>query len=1250
MEELQKDLLQSGYEIYDSFLFEAEPNSGQPNLISAEKNGEPYLIKYWPRTPDVNDDDLEDIWLHELRQLHRLKGYPGVGDYVSSLVDSGKGVNGFYLVLDTQGRLPLSNILERTAVLKLKPHWLKRLRTPDMRIVFWENILRVVKAIELLHAQGLLHRHLDSNSLLSQSESNDNLIDFQLTGFEWSIRVPTLTTAPIGISVDNNSSTIYSFATDWADLGMLIANLLNLAIDKVQDLSGSVGDLVESTGLMLSEIGMIRALVGIMPMQANNPHSALNGDLIERTTKAIIESLKNITNKKPQVYDLAININPDAKSIRAPFPIFFLVQQKYKEKHGVTISNDQTDEVKKFIYQDLSDNPTLLFSTTQNKAEKRLLIKGKQLIYQVESFLVNPKTQEYTWEIGTCQKGYLEPAHWMYQEKTTIDLRSEQIKLYTVPEARHLYRTAPGDLSQTTWNTVYAKFDEDTDSKTPEQRSLIQGLAACHLTEISYARAEIFPVEILEKVMVEDGTWKIKFASIRSPDAEALSHSMGLEAPAARLEKKLIKNEGEFETITWSLVGNSFLAKEDENETVITFQEYETTVEDQLIYVFNSRTAPANFKQYFIAPESLQGTFRQLGRRAKALDTLETHAELMNVLIHPQQNLLTTQDSVPENETYQKLDESKQAAFKKILRTLPMYLVQGPPGVGKTHLVTSLIKQVFEQEPDGRVLLTAQSHSTVQHLYHEIDTALSSQSYASTRDELLIIRCSKQDKDDENETSDADIKAKEYLGRLLASDLFKRSKSSEVKSSIIKMLDGVKSKRYPLINQLLRSANMVFSTTNSEQVERMIRDKAQFDWSIMEETGKVTGIELLSPLLLSHRRLMIGDHKQLPPYRSTETRAILSDVEKLRTVLQESEQISNSRIKGEAVKSMLDEAFPTDEKIREMGVSAMRNLMLFETLVKDEQGETAAYQAAFGSTTSRKAIGSMLSVQHRMHPDIADIISEVFYSGGLETDRQKIDHFLSVPNPRPFSFTSPSELKSSAAVVWIDMPDVQTTKTMKEGDSLPRWHNKKEAEVVVEILKRLRASNGVERKPKLAILSPYAEQVNRLTKALTKQDPASRFLSNLDAFSKPDDHQSFCSTVDGFQGSEADIVVVSLVRNNDKGSLRSALGFLVDERRMNVLLSRARYQLVIVGSLQFIRAWAEKINATQNVPEHKNSEFLIRLVAKLKQYESNGKLAVVPWQSIYTTGVRDIQNKASKNATLIKELTTSRRNKPKDGR
>src|SRR5271169_4283579 len=58
------------------------------------------------------------------------------------------------------------------------------------------------------------------------------------------------------------------------------------------------------------------------------------------------------------------------------------------------------------------------------------------------------------------------------------------------------------------------------------------------------------------------------------------------------------------------------------------------------------------------------------------------------------------------------------------------------------------------------------------------------------------------------------------------------------------------------------------STTNSGDLERLIEDRAQFDWTIVEEAAKATGPELLAPQLLSMRRHLIGDHNQLPPFNT----------------------------------------------------------------------------------------------------------------------------------------------------------------------------------------------------------------------------------------------------------------------------------------------------------------------------------------------------------------------------------------------
>jgi serine/threonine protein kinase len=73
------------------------------------------------------------------------------------LLSTGQDPNGFYLVLDPGQRSPLETILSRTG----PAHWLKAPRNQSNRLRLWANIARVVKALEMLHSQGLIHRNVD---------------------------------------------------------------------------------------------------------------------------------------------------------------------------------------------------------------------------------------------------------------------------------------------------------------------------------------------------------------------------------------------------------------------------------------------------------------------------------------------------------------------------------------------------------------------------------------------------------------------------------------------------------------------------------------------------------------------------------------------------------------------------------------------------------------------------------------------------------------------------------------------------------------------------------------------------------------------------------------------------------------------------------------------------------------------------------------------------------------------------------
>ena len=144
--------------------------------------------------------------------------------------------------------------------------------------------------------------------------------------------------------------------------------------------------------------------------------------------------------------------------------------------------------------------------------------------------------------------------------------------------------------------------------------------------------------------------------------------------------------------------------------------------------------------------------------------------------------------------------------------------------------------------------------------------------------------------------------------------------------------------------------------------------------------------------------------------------------------------------------------------------------------------------------------------------------------------------------------------------------------------------------------------------PKLALLTPYNKQIERISNLLEKE---SHNIENLDDFSKPDDSSSFCSTVDAFQGAEADLTIISLVRNNSDSYALSALGILLDSRRMNVLLSRAKHQLIIVGSYEFLKHWSEKIQREEVSKGNAKNDFLCRLVLKLNDLKLSKKAVFI---------------------------------------
>jgi superfamily I DNA and/or RNA helicase len=253
------------------------------------------------------------------------------------------------------------------------------------------------------------------------------------------------------------------------------------------------------------------------------------------------------------------------------------------------------------------------------------------------------------------------------------------------------------------------------------------------------------------------------------------------------------------------------------------------------------------------------------------------------------------------------------------------------------------------------------------------------------------------------------------------------------------------------------------------------------------------------------------------------------------------------------------------------------------------------------------ALSATLTKQRRMDPAIAEVVSKTFYQERLETDEERVADALN-----GVAAIIAGDALTSSPVVVVDFPHVSATKnTVPCERARPKWHNPGEAAAVVNALRHLRRNGAVGRKPTLAILSPYASQVafleERLDVAFGKE------LKHIPReFSTVRSGLGYVGTVDSFQGSEADVVIVSLVRNNPRVGL-PALGFLREKRRMNVLLSRAREKLILVGSLAFLKAAVDGVNPDQGKHE---LDFLTRMIGAIRGLTARERRPGVPLASI----------------------------------
>ena len=196
----------------------------------------------------------------------------------------------------------------------------------------------------------------------------------------------------------------------------------------------------------------------------------------------------------------------------------------------------------------------------------------------------------------------------------------------------------------------------------------------------------------------------------------------------------------------------------------------------------------------------------------------------------------------------------------------------------------------------------------------------------------------------------------------------------------------------------------------------------------------------------------------------------------------------------------------------------------------------------------------LLTMQYRMNHEIMRFSNEWFY-GGAMTAAPEVRHRGILDFDTPIEWIDTAE---ASLAVDEDVDSSEAVPSFREalaGESHGRI-NRDEAEFSVLTLRNYIEKIGKQRfldeRIDVGLISPYRAQVQYL-RGLIKRTP----------FFKPFRHLISVNTVDGFQGQERDVIVISLVRSNDDGNI----GFLTDLRRMNVAMTRARMKLIIIGSV-----------------------------------------------------------------------------------
>ena len=446
------------------------------------------------------------------------------------------------------------------------------------------------------------------------------------------------------------------------------------------------------------------------------------------------------------------------------------------------------------------------------------------------------------------------------------------------------------------------------------------------------------------------------------------------------------------------------------------------------------------------------------------------------------------------------LNPTQERAVNEVLWAKDVAIVHGPPGTGKTTTLVEAINETLMRE--SQVLVCAQSNMAVDWISEKlVDRGINVLRIGNptrVNDKMLGFTYERRF---ESHTDYPQLWAIRKAIRELRKN---RKKGSE---NYHQKMDRLKSRAAEIelrINAELFGEARVIACTLVGSAHHLL-EGMKFGTLFIDEAAQALEAACWIPMKRASRVILAGDHCQLPP----------------------------------TVKSI------------------------------------AALRAGLGKTLmeriaeNKPEVVTLLKIQYRMNDEIMRFSSDWFYGGKVESAPQ-IKYRSVLDYDHPITWIDTSNEENQITIEGEDAPEDSASTSssvsaanqnsdlnFKEqfvGESFGRI-NKAEAELTLltlaEYFTKIGKRRVLEERIDVGIISPYRTQVQYLKKLIKKYE-----------FFKPYRRLISVNTVDGFQGQERDVILISLVRSNDEGQI----GFLKDLRRMNVAMTRARMKLIILGN------------------------------------------------------------------------------------